>query len=262
MKIHNIVTNSKPGAQANQSIIDGIAVLQALATAGKPVGGSEVAKILGLEVTRANRLLKTLASIGITQQTSNRKYEPGPGMHVLATQSLYASGLLRSALAPLENLAFFGRTVALGVLWYDSVSFLYHARPGMAASEGIGRIGLRAATTSGIGLALLANSSEDTVRSTYATGDIPGFPDGIESLLAELAKIRQQGYARVNVASDNPQFASQTTHTIAVPLDASPGAAIALSGWISEAETADIVQALQQAKLKIAENLKAAKSES
>ncbi|TYK66316.1 helix-turn-helix domain-containing protein [Colwellia echini] len=239
--------NSKSGAQANQSIIDSIAVLQALATAGKPIGGSEISKILGLEATRANRILKTLASIGITQQTSNRKYEPGPGMHVLATQSLYASGLLRNSLAPLEKLAFYGRTVALGVLWYDSVSFLYHARPGMNSSEGIGRIGLRDATTSGIGLVLLAITSEASVRSAYEGREIPNFPQGVESLLTKLAEIRKLGYARVEVESDNPQAADKTTHTIAIPLGNPVNSAIALSGWISESETPEVVKALQKA---------------
>src|SRR5687768_12021147 len=79
------------GSQANQSIIDGISVLQALATSEEPVGSRELARRLGLENTRVNRLLKTLAAIGMAEQNVVRKYSPGPGMHVLAAQSLYAS---------------------------------------------------------------------------------------------------------------------------------------------------------------------------
>lgn len=97
------VMKAKPSAQANQSIIDGISVLQALAMSEEPVGSRELSRRLDMETTRVNRLLKTLAYIGITQQTANRKYVPGPGMHVLATQSLYASRLLRCAIAPLEK---------------------------------------------------------------------------------------------------------------------------------------------------------------
>lgn len=247
---------SKPGAQANQSIIDGISVLQALAISSAPVGGKELALKLGLEITRTNRLLKTLSSIGIVQQTVGRKYEPGPGMHVLATQSLYASGLLRCAIPSLEKLAFFGRTVALGVLWNDSVSFLYHATPGMTSSEAIGRIGLRNATTSGIGMVLLSLLEEEHVRRIYHKKEIIGFPDGIESLLSDLFDIRQKGYARVEVHSDAPQIKDKATHTIAVAIGEPVNSAIAISGWISEADTIEIANELHKTKAVIEAELK------
>lgn len=151
---------TKPGAQINQSILDGISVLQALAGSDMPVGGKDLAERLNMDSTRVNRLLKTLASIGMTQQTKGRKYIPGPGIHVLSAQSLYASGLLRSAMPTLEQLGKLDLTVAMGVLWFDTVSFIYHAKPGMRATEGIGRMGVRSATTSGIGMVMLANSPE------------------------------------------------------------------------------------------------------
>jgi len=242
-----LVMKVKAGAQANQSIIDGIAVLQALAVSEEPVGNRELARRLDMEPTRVNRLLKTLASIGMTQQTDNRKYAPGPGMHVLATQSLYASGLLRHAIAPLEKLTYFGHTVALGVLWHDSVSFLYHARPGMPSSEAIGRIGLRPASTSGIGMALLAASPEESVIHTYENKEIPGFPKGLESILDTLHTIRDQGYSRVLVQSENPEARGKPTHTIAVPVGSPVNSAIAISGWIPDSNSDEILEALQQA---------------
>jgi DNA-binding IclR family transcriptional regulator len=237
------------GSQANQSIIDGIAVLQALATAEEPVGSRELARRLGLENTRVNRLLKTLASIGMAEQNAVRKYRPGPGMHVLAAQSLYASGLLRNALVTLEKLAYFKLTVALGVLWQNSVSFLYHARPGMSASEGIGRMGLRDATTSGIGMVLLAMQPEEQVVRIYEGKDIPGYPKGLKSLLRELAAIRKKGYARVEVFPENA--VRTPSHSIAVPVGNPVNSAIALSGWIPESSVDELVEALQQARQEI-----------
>ncbi|MBU3005273.1 IclR family transcriptional regulator [Paraglaciecola arctica] len=247
---------TKPGSQTNQSIVDGIAVLQALAVSSTPVGGKELAEQLGLETTRANRLLKTLASIGITQQTVGRKYQPGPGMHVLASQSLYASGLLRSAMPTLEKLSFFGRTVALGVLWNDSVSFLYHAKPGMSSTEAIGRIGLRTATNSGIGMVLLSQLDQESVKHIYHDKLIPGYPEGITSLLNTLNAIRQQGYARVEVTSETPQIENRPSHTVAVAIGNPINAAIAISGWISESDTLEIAKELQHAKQTIEETLK------
>ena len=84
------------GAQPNQSLIDGIAVLQALAVSPDPVGGRELARRLGFEPTRVNRLLKTLAYLNIARQTADRRYAPGPGMTVLAAQSLFASQFIQN----------------------------------------------------------------------------------------------------------------------------------------------------------------------
>lgn len=241
----------KAGSQANQSIIDGISVLQALATSEEPVGSRELARRLGLENTRVNRLLKTLASIGVAEQNVDRKYGPGPGMHVLAAQSLYASGLLRNAIIPLEKLAYFNHTVALGVLWQDSVSFLYHARPGMSSSEGIGRIGLHDATTSGIGMVLLAMQPDEQVERIYEGRNIPGYPKGFKSLLRELKSIRKLGYARVEVYPENAVNRRTPAHSIAVPVGNPVNSAIAVSGWIPEAGMSEIVEALQQARTEI-----------
>ena len=157
----------KLNAQPNKSLIDGITTLQALATSPDPVGCRELARRLDIDPVKVNRLLKTLAYLGIARQTADRKYTAGPGMHVLAAQSLFASGLIRHALPVLENLRRFGHTVALGVLWQDNVSYLFHAPPGIEASRGLGRIGLLPATTSGIGIVLLSEYDDADVRELY-----------------------------------------------------------------------------------------------
>jgi DNA-binding IclR family transcriptional regulator len=231
----------KPSAQPNQSLIDGILTLQALASAPEPIGCRELARQLGANTTRVNRLLKTLAYMGIVRQTADRKYTSGPGMHVLAAQSLFASGLIRRALPELEKLRRFGHTVAMGVLWNDSVSYLFHAPPGIEAAHGLGRIGLLPATTSGIGMALLAMLQEDEVRELYAGKPIPMFPEGVESLLAALAVTRERGYARVHVADERDH------HVVAVTTGAPVYAGIGMSGWIPESATGELVEALREA---------------
>ncbi|HSI17804.1 MAG TPA: helix-turn-helix domain-containing protein [Sphingomonas sp.] len=230
----------KPNAQPNQSLIDGITTLQALATSPEPVGCRELARRLNADPTKINRLLKTLAYLGIARQTANRKYTAGPGMHVLAAQSLFASGLIRRALPELEALRRFGHTVALGVLWGDNVSYLFHAPPGIEASRGLGRIGLLPATTSGIGVVLLSELDDEDVRELYADKDIPMFPDGIEQLLTKLAEVRRLGYARVHVADDRDH------HVVAISTGDPAHAGIALSGWIPEASTEALVAALRE----------------
>jgi DNA-binding IclR family transcriptional regulator len=235
----------KLNSQPNQSLIDGIATLQALATSSEPAGCRELARRLDIDPTKVNRLLKTLAYLGIARQTADRKYAPGPGMHVLAAQSLFASGLIRRALPVLEALRRFGHTVALGVLWEKNVSYLFHAPPGVEASHGLGRIGLLPATTSGIGMVLLSEHEDGEVRELYAGAEIPQFPGGIEPLLAKLDEVRRLGYARVHVAD------ARDHHVIAVSTGDPAHAGVAVSGWIPEAATPPIVEALQAAAAKI-----------
>jgi DNA-binding IclR family transcriptional regulator len=233
------------GAQPNQGLIDGIATLQALATSSEPIGCREIARQIGIDPTKVNRLLKTLTYLGIARQTANRKYTAGAGMHVLAAQSLFASGLIRRALPVLESLRKFGHTVALGVLWNDNVSYLFHAPPGIDASRAVGRIGLLPATTSGIGIILLSELTDNMVRGIYKDRNIPQYPDGIDQLLSKLNEVRNLGYARVHVADDRDY------HVVAVSTGNPAHAGLALSGWIPEAATDALVETLRQAAMEI-----------
>jgi DNA-binding IclR family transcriptional regulator len=230
---------SKPGAQPNQSLINGIRTLQMLAVAPDAVGCRALARELGLDVTKVNRLLKTLAHLGIVRQTADRKYTAGPGMHVLAAQSLFASGLIGRTIPALERLRRFGHTVAMGVLWNDSVSYLYHAPPGVDPARALARIGVLPASNSGIGVALLAQLTDVEVEKIYADRtDVPGHPDGKASLLKQLADTRNRGYARVLVSPDEGR------HTIAVVLGSPAYAAIGISGWLPDSGTHELVEAL------------------
>lgn len=232
------------GAQPNQSLIDGITVLQALATSAEPVGCRELARRVDLETTRVNRLLKTLTYLGIARQTSDRKYRPGSGMTVLAAQSLFASGLLRRALPALEELRRFGHTVAMGVLWRDNVSYLFHAPPNMPETDAVGRIGLYPATQGGIGMALLAAQDDLEIEETYAGHAIPGYAS-LDALLAAVGDVRRAGYARLRVKQDFEQ------HTVAITIGTPVYAAIGLSGWIPEAAMPEMLDALRQAAERI-----------
>jgi DNA-binding IclR family transcriptional regulator len=231
-------------AQPNFSLIDGITVLQALATSDAPIGSRELARRLNLETTRANRLLRTLAYMGIARQTSNRKYVPGAGMFVLAAQSLFASGIIKNAMPHLESLRRYNLTVAFGVLWRDTVSYLYHAPPGMPSIEALGRIGVYPATKGGIGLALLAASGDADIRSLYADREVPGF-SSIDALLAELVQVRSEGHVRHPVANKPGE------HSLAIAVGTPPHAAVALSGWIPDGATDELLAALRAAATSI-----------
>jgi DNA-binding IclR family transcriptional regulator len=232
---------SKINAQPNQSLIDGIATLQALATAREPVGCRELARRLGFDPSRTNRILRTLAYLGIARQNASRKYEPGAGMHVLAAQSLFASGLVRRSLPILEELRRFGHTVAMGVLWRDNVSYLFHAPPGVPASEALGRIGLYPAAQGGIGVALLATLDDLEIEEVYEARGVGRKDKGFVALMDAVGRARDEGYARVRVPDERGH------HTVAVTVGEPPHSAIGLSGWIPDTATEELVAELRAA---------------
>ncbi len=224
-------------AQPNQSLIDGLGVLQALASAGRAVGSREMARELKLESTRVNRLLKTLAHLGIAEQTADKRYVPGPAMHVLAAQAMFGSGLLLRAIGPLATLSATKLSVALGVLWRDRVAYLYHADPAITPAKAIGRVGLFPATRSGIGMVLLSRMSDADVRRLYLDVEPEPF-NTVDDLLPELQLIRRQGYALVR------PFADQSRCTLAVAID-DESAAVALSGDWSADRLAELIVTLR-----------------
>jgi len=214
-------------AQPNQSLIDGLACLQALAVSTGPVGNRALARQLGLEPTRVNRLLKTLAHLGMARQDPDRKYLPGPAMHVLSALSLFGSGLIRRAIGPLESLHPLAELVAMGVLWREHVCYVYHAERGMPPSAAIGRVGLFPATQSSIGRVLLAYQDEGQVREMYGDREVPDYASP-EALLEDLRAIRGQGYAYV-ARSEGPY-----QRALGMPVGSPPYAAVALTPVAAE----------------------------
>jgi DNA-binding IclR family transcriptional regulator len=238
-------------AQPNQSLINGIACLQTVVAAGRPVGSREVSRLLADDHTRTSRLLSTLATIGLLEQTAQRKYQPGPALHVLAAQSLHGSMLLTCALPHLKRLMNQGMTVALGVLWQRQVCFLFHSKPGQPIEESIGRHDLHPAERSSAGLALLAHALPRPSRrpARAALEAEPTVP--IANLDLALEGVRQLGYARL-------RFAEKGILSIGIPLRTPPIAALALSGPWHASETERVVSLLQSTAEKILFDLDAA----
>jgi DNA-binding IclR family transcriptional regulator len=226
-------------AQPNQSLIDGLTCLQLLAGRRQPIGVRELARELHLEPTRASRLLKTLAHLGLAQQTIGAKYQPGPAIHVLAAQSLFGSELLRRALNPLQSLQGCGLIVALGVLWRDQVCYLYHAAPGMNATEALGRVGLFPAVKSGIGQVLLAELNQTELKTLLRR------EGGLSKLSRDIKKVKAQGYSQVTIDIENH------TETLAVPVGNPVVAAVALSGRIQSGQKQQLLKSLKQVAAEI-----------
>lgn len=232
-------------AQPNQSLLDGVRCLQHVAGAREPVGSRETARALGMEPTRANRLLKTLAAEGYLMQDAGRKYRPGPGIHALAAQSLHGSRLLQTALPHLRALRKEGRLAALGVLWRTQVSYLYHGAPGHGDEIAIAREGLFPAERSSIGLVMLAELSDETVRAIYRERPEPEIEGGMDALFARLDRVRRDGFAAVRQTYD-PSLVS-----LAVAIGKPALAALATVSPVADADQPALAARLRAAATEI-----------
>ena len=234
-------------SQPNQSLADGLRCLQAIAMHAEPVACRALARELGLNVMRVNRLLRTLADIGLAHQDAKRRYTIGPGIHTLAAQSMFASGLLKRAIKPLRRIGSPGQLIALGVLWKTEVTYLYHGKHGCDVEDALGRLTLIPATRSSVGMALLATHTDDQIREMYRDQPIPGFKN-ITALLKDLRQTRKQGYACLIYPSrENPDHL-----TLAVTVGKPVTAAIAISGAALDAPVDEIVKQLKEASQIIA----------
>jgi len=157
---------NKLPAQKINGLIDGIEVLQELAMAEEAISGKAIADKLGLNSVRVNRLLKTLDYLGLAHRNISRRYSIGSAMHVLAAQSMAASGLLARALPQLQKLSKLDKVVALGVLWKDQVCYLYHNSNPDDFNAGLSKVKLYPALESSIGIALLAELDEMQLQLT------------------------------------------------------------------------------------------------
>lgn len=178
-------------SQPNQSLIDGIRCFQELTTSDHPLGNKELADKLGINVIKVNRLLRTLKSIGMAEQNAQKKYMPGPVVHVLAAQSFHSSALFRAATKVAISTPFDDRTLAIGVLWQDKVVYMYHAMAHQNPAEGMGGYHMYDAFQSSIGQVLLAQLSDEELEHSIAEWQAS---QKVEIKKA-VAQIRRDGYA-------------------------------------------------------------------
>ena len=234
---------SKAPAQPNRSIQDGLECLWQLVAEARPVGSREMARMLEMEPTRTNRMLGTLAAMGLAARTPERKYVPGPGIHVLAAMSLRGSHLLEAAMQPMQRLArHTGGRVALGVLWRRHVCYLFHGKPDEAPLAAVAGHNLYPAQRSSIGKVLLAARPRESIEDRFAEQELD-----LDALLRELEAVRRQGYA-INRASDRAE-------SMAVSVGTPPVAGLAVMTEISARNEDDLATALRDAAHAIEDRL-------
>ncbi|MES2685307.1 MAG: IclR family transcriptional regulator [Pseudomonadota bacterium] len=97
---------ASPSASTHRSLERGLAVLEAVATAGDSVTLTDTARKLGLHRSTAHHLMQTLVSLGwLRQEEGNRSYELTPKLYQLTGRRWSAEQLGDIAQPLLEQLA-------------------------------------------------------------------------------------------------------------------------------------------------------------
>ncbi|MCA4134048.1 IclR family transcriptional regulator [Arthrobacter sp. M4] len=214
---------------------------------------NEAAERLGVVPSTAHRLLATLVYRGFAIQDESRRYTAGPSLRGTPKQGRLQD-VAAAAIPHMESLsAAVGETVNLVARFGTSVRFL----AGVESSQ-ILRVGNRTGTVlparlSSGGKAILATFSDEALRQLYTgrgaqlSGDLLG-PDEFDSLQAEIAVIRKNGYA-MNIGRTESDIAAIGCAVRSVG-GAAPQAWLAVSISAPRSRSADLERAETAALLR------------
>jgi len=184
-----------------ESLARGLEILS-LFSAGRPyLSLSQIVELLSLNKSTAYRVLSTMQAMGyLEQDQTTRQYRPGLKVLQLGFTAINALEFRQVARPYLEKLSQeLGETVSLAAL--DGFRTIYVDR---VRNQSIVGVTLEVGSSlpahcNALGKVLLAGLPTDDVNNLLATHELNAFtPKTLttkKSLLAELQKIRNQGYA-------------------------------------------------------------------
>lgn len=173
----------------------------------------ELSKRTGLPPSTARRLLTQLIEANLVQQDpATQRYGLSLRLVQLSAVALQTEGMVSQSNPVLRELMEeTGETAFLGQLGGQGVMYLAVVEPRTAVRISTHAGETRLAHVTSIGKALLAELSEAELDDWLATHPLdpigPNVHTSADSLKADLAEIRQRGYA-INYRESSPDFAS------------------------------------------------------
>ncbi|MEO6200223.1 MAG: IclR family transcriptional regulator [Cryobacterium sp.] len=232
----------RPVATGVQSVERVFELLELITDADGQVTLSELASSTDLPLPTIHRLLRTLVLKGYVRQLANRQYALGPRLIRLGEgASKQLGALARPQLGALVDAL--GETSNMAVLDSDMIVYIAQV-PSKHSMRMFTEVGRRAHThDTGVGKAILAQLSDETVRAMVARAGMPTPTERslgtIDALLADLALIRERGYS----IDDGEQEIGVRCFAIAVPNSPTP-TAISVSGPVSRVDDAFAARAI------------------
>ncbi|MFI7494908.1 IclR family transcriptional regulator [Kocuria sp. M4R2S49] len=219
------------GVQAVERVFE---LLEVITAAGGDMSLSELSAAVKLPLPTIHRLLRTLVPSGYVRQLPNRNYSLGPRLIPLGEAAGRQFG--SSARAKLDELVDeLGESANIAVLDGQEVVYIAQAQSSRSMRM-FTEVGRRAGThDTGVGKAILATLPDDRVRAIVTGAGMPT-PTAkslgtVEELFADLARIRERGYA----VDDEEQELGVRCYAMAVPGAPTP-TAISVSGPVSRVD--------------------------
>ncbi|MDO5711347.1 MAG: IclR family transcriptional regulator [Micrococcales bacterium] len=227
------------GVQSVERVFD---LMEAIADAGGEISLSDLAAASNLPLPTIHRLLRTLVSLGYARQLPSRRYALGPRLIRLGERAGKQLGTLAGPV--LEHLVSeLGETSNLAMLDGDGAVYVAQ-RPSQHAMRMFTEVGRRVNLhNTGVGKALLSTMTDDEVTRLIERTGIPTLTPKSHSslldLLADLATIREQGYA----IDDEEQELGVRCYALPVPGAVAP-VAISVSGPLARVDLRFAARAL------------------
>lgn len=221
------------GVQSVERVFE---LLELVTDAGGDVTLSELATSTDLPLPTIHRLLRTLVSTGYARQLPNRRYALGPRLiRIGEGASRQFGALARPQLKGLVDAL--GESANMAVIDGDMVVYVAQV-PSLHSMRMFTEVGRRAHLhDTGVGKAILSQLPDETVRGIVARAGMPTPTEHsigtVDELLAELALIRERGYA----VDDQEQEIGVRCFSMAVP-NAPTLTAVSVSGPVSRVDAA------------------------
>lgn len=245
-----------------QSLERALRIIEILAHSEKPLGVTEIGKLIGVHKSTAYRLVYTLRQFGyVDQDEETEKYYLGLKpleLSSIINERLDIKRVIRPYLEELSDKT--GETIHLAVREEDDVVYIDKIESKHAVRM-YSRIGARAPLyCTALGKCLLAFGPESVIKKWVSKESLPQKTENTiktgEELARELEEVRRQGYAL-----DREEF-EQGVRCIGVPILNKSGRAIAAISIsipafrVTEEKINEIISLLLKVKSEISEKLK------
>jgi IclR family acetate operon transcriptional repressor len=226
--------SDQPRSGTVQSIERVFELLEAIADAGGEISLSDLATASQLPMPTIHRLLRTCVTLGYARQLPSRRY--ALGARLIPLGELAGRQLGRVAQPHLQSLVRqLGETANMALLEGDQVVYVAQ-QPSPHAMRMFTEVGRRANLhDTGVGKAILATMGDAEIRGIVGRVGMatptPKSHGTIESLLADMARIRARGYA----IDDEEQELGVRCYAVAIK-DAPSPMALSVSGPLSRVD--------------------------
>ncbi len=164
-------------------------------------GVSELAKKLELPKSTVSEMMATLASQGLLERTSSRRYRLGWRLYELSRTLLDTTSFYPEARRAMHELVErWGETTSLGVLSGSQVVYVEKLQAAFAVYEILASLNIHVPSHgSSLGKVLLAHRKWDEVEDLFKGQQLAALTPRtiitLEGLKQELEQVRKQGYA-------------------------------------------------------------------